>query len=325
VGAGLPFMFVTGLMERRRDTARATGMDSANGETGMQRHLTWKKSLRGGYLAFGTMALSAIVYTAMRLLGIGPVGTLVASGRLSEKDQLIVADFDNRTPDSTLAGSVTEAFRIDLAQSPTVRIVSTSAVNDALGRMQKPLNSPLTLALARDIAQREGAKAIVAGEISAVGRSYVLVAKIISAQDGSELIAIRETAPDDAGIVTAIDRLSGKVRERIGESLRTIRGGQPLEKVTTTSLEALRLYSAANRLSDQGEASKAIPILQQAIALDSGFAMAWRKLAVALSNVDARPGRRRRPRQHAVPEADHPRRRRSSRTAARKRRDQPPG
>ncbi len=286
-GAGLPIMIVTGLMERRRDAARATGMWSASGETGMQRHLTWKKSLRGGYLAFGGLAAAAIIYTAMRLLGIGPVGTLMASGKLSEKDQLIVADFENRTPDSTLAGSVTEAFRIDLGQSPTVRILSTSAVSDALGRMQKPLDSPLTLALARDLAQREGAKAIVAGEISAVGRSYVLVARIISAQDGSELIAIRETAPDDAGIVTAIDRLSGKVRERIGESLRTIRGGEPLEKVTTNSLEALRLYSEANHLSDQGEAGKAIPILQQAIALDSGFAMAWRKLAVALANVGA--------------------------------------
>ncbi len=285
VGAGLPIMIVTGLMERRRDTARATGMYSASGETGMQRHLTWKKSRRGGILAFSGLAAAAIIYTAMRLLGIGPVGTLMASGKLSEKDQLIIADFENRTPDSTLAGSVTEAFRIDLGQSPTVRIVSTSAVNDALVRMQKPLNSPLTLALARDLAQREGAKAVVAGEISAVGRSYVLVAKIISAQDGSELIAIRETSPDDAGIVAAIDRLSGKVRERIGESLRTIRSGQPLEKVTTTSLEALRLYSEANALSDQGEPSKAIPILKQAIALDSGFAMAWRKLAVAYGNI----------------------------------------
>jgi tetratricopeptide (TPR) repeat protein len=287
LGAGLPIMVVTGLVERNRAKARATGMYSASGETGMQRHLTWKKSTRGGYLAFGALALSAVIYTVMRLLGIGPVGTLMASGKLSEKDQLIVADFENRTPDSTLAGSVTEAFRIDLGQSPTVRIVSTSAVNDALVRMQKPLSSPLTLALARDLAQREGAKAIVAGEISAVGRSYVLVAKIVSAQDGAELIAIRETAPDDAGIVAAIDRLSGKVRERIGESLRTIRGGQPLEKVTTTSLEALRLYSEANALSDRGEASKAIPILQQALALDSGFAMAWRKLAVAFGNVGA--------------------------------------
>jgi tetratricopeptide (TPR) repeat protein len=182
---------------------------------------------------------------------------------------------------------VTEAFRIDLGQSPVVRILTSSAVSAALGRMQKPTDTPITLAVARDIASREGAKAVVAGEISAVGRSYVLVARIVSAQDGSELIAIRETAPDDAGIVTAIDRLSGKVRERIGESLRSIRSGQPLDKVTTASMEALRLYTEASRLNDRGEMGKVVPLLQQAIALDSGFAMAWRKLAVSLGNSGA--------------------------------------
>jgi tetratricopeptide (TPR) repeat protein len=153
--------------------------------------------------------------------------------------------------------------------------------------MQRPANAPLTLALARDVAAREGVKAVIAGEISSVGRSFVVAARIINAQDGTELLAIRETAADDAGIVAAIDRLSGKVRERIGESLRTIRSGEPLQKVTTTSLEALRLYSEGNRLNDAGEPEKAIPVLERAIALDSGFAMAWRKLAVALSNSQA--------------------------------------
>jgi hypothetical protein len=92
---------------------------------------------------------------------------------------------------------------------------------------------------------------------------------------------------DDAGIVAAIDRLSGHVRERIGESLKTIRTGEPLDQVTTSSLEALRLYSEGSRLNDQGSPDKAIPLLEQAIALDSGFAMAWRKLAVALGNTRA--------------------------------------
>ncbi|MEP6574481.1 MAG: protein kinase [Gemmatimonadota bacterium] len=282
--AGLPIMVVTGLVERRRALALASGRHSSSGETGIRKHLTWKKSRRGGYLAFGSLVAVIVLYSAMRLLGIGPVGTLFGAGRLTERDQLLVADFENRTPDSTLAGTVTEAFRIDLGQSPVLRIISTGAVSSALARMQKPANSPLTAALARDIAAREGAKAVVAGEISSVGRSYVLVARLLAAGDGAELLALRETSPDDAGIVSAIDRLSGKIRERIGESLRTIRSGAPLEKVTTSSLEALRLYTEASRLSDQGEMGKVVPMLQQAIALDSGFAMAWRKLAVALSN-----------------------------------------
>ena len=251
---------------------------------GIQGRLTLSKAIRGGVIAFATLGVAAVAYTAMRLLGIGPVGTLVASGRLSERDRLVVADFDNRTSDASLAGSITEAFRIDLGQSPVIKILSTAEVGDALTRMKRDPATPVTPAVARELAAREGAKAVVAGEISALGKSYVLSARILSAADGSELVALRETADNDAGIVAALDRLSGRVRERIGESLKSIRGGQPLAQVTTGSLEALRLYSEGAQLSEHGADERAIAMLEQAIALDSGFAMAWRKLAVALSN-----------------------------------------
>ena len=284
---GLPIILVTGFLERRRALARASGRVVTTPNVGLPGWFTWRRAIRGGVIAFALLGVAAVVYTAMRLLGIGPVGTLVASGRLSERDRLVVADFENRTADPNLAGSVTEAFRIDLGQSAVVRILSTAEVSDALTRMQRDPATPVTSAVAREIAARGGAKAVVAGEISSLGKGYVLSARILSAEDGSELAALRETAVDDGGIVTALDKLSGRVRERIGESLKTIRGGQPLDQVTTGSLEALRLYSEAAPLSDQGYYDRAIPMLRQAIALDSGFAMAWRKLAVAIGNTRA--------------------------------------
>ncbi|RPJ54309.1 MAG: hypothetical protein EHM24_31930, partial [Acidobacteria bacterium] len=281
---GLPIILVTGHFERRRALARASGRVATTPAPGLHGWLTWRKAIRGGVLAFAALGLAAMVYTAMRVLGIGPVGTLVASGRLSERDRLVVADFDNRTADSSLGQSITEAFRIDLAQTPVVRILSTAEVGDALARMQRDAATPVTPALAREIATREGAKAVVVGDISALGKSYVLSARVLSPADGSELVALRETAADDAGIVAALDRLSGKLRERIGESLKSIRAGQPLDQVTTGSLEALRLYSEGAKLSEHGRDRQAVERLEQAIALDSGFAMAWRKLAVALDN-----------------------------------------
>ena len=282
--AGLPIILLTGHFERRRAQARASGRVVTTPEGSVHHWFTWPRAIRGGVLAFATLGVLALGYTAMRLLGIGPVGTLMASGSLSEKDRLLVADFDNRTTDPTLGSSITEAFRIDLGQSPVVRLVSRAEVGEALARMQRDADAPITPELAREIAAREGAKAVVVGEVSSVGKGYVLSARILAAADGAELVALRETADDDAGIVAALDRLSGRVRERIGESLKTIRSGEALEQVTTSSLEALRLYSEGSQLNDRGEAPRAIPLLEQAIALDSGFAMAWRKLAVALGN-----------------------------------------
>jgi tetratricopeptide (TPR) repeat protein len=251
--------------------------------SGVHRYFTWQRAIRGGYLAFTGLGLITAGYTAMRLMGIGPAGTLVAAGKLASSSQLIVADFVNRTSDTTLGPTLTEAMRIDLGQTRIVRILSSTEMGEALQRMEKPPNTVITLPVAREMATREGSKAIVAGEVSAAGRSYLLVARLLDAVDGKELLALRETSPDDAGIVEAIDRLSARLRERIGESLKTIREGVGLARATTSSLEALRLYSEAIRLSANDEDAKAIPLLRQAVAMDTGFAMAWRKLAASLA------------------------------------------
>jgi tetratricopeptide (TPR) repeat protein len=150
--------------------------------------------------------------------------------------------------------------------------------------MQRPPDTPINAEIAREIAEREGVKAIVTGQIDPVGTAYVLSARLLSAADGRALVAVRERAADASGLLDAIDRLSAGLRERVGESLVTIRANPPLDQVTTTSLAALRNYSQGSRLIDEGNSEKAVPVLQEAIALDSGFAMAYRKLAAAIGN-----------------------------------------
>src|SRR5207249_1446772 len=114
-------------------------------------------AVAGGVAAFAALGRGAAGYSAMRLLGIGPVGTLVASGVLAKRDRLVLADFENRTTDSTLGPSLTEALRVDLAQSPVVRLLDAAAVGQALGRMGRKPGTALDVALARELAQREGA------------------------------------------------------------------------------------------------------------------------------------------------------------------------
>ncbi len=285
LGIGLPIMVITGLAERRRATAHATGLMPAT--AGLQGWLTWRKAIGGGVLAFSVLAVGTVVYTVMRLLGLGPVGTLVAAGKLSARDKVLVADFANRTADSTLGQTVTEAFRIDLAQSPVVSVMASAAVGEALQRMERDPSKPLDAAATREVALRTGAKAIVEGEISPIGKGMVLTARLVTPTDGAELVALRETAENDAGILAAIDRLSKRMRERIGESLRSIRSNEPLDQVTTGSLEALRLYTQGAHATDAGNFEQGISLLQQAVGLDTGFAMAWRKLGVAFINSSA--------------------------------------
>ncbi len=278
---GFPIMLATGLAERRRAEARARLTHTPKPEGGVRQLLTWRRALLGGGLAFAALAILAGGYMAMRVFGVGSVGTLMATGALESKSPLVLADFANRTSDAALGPSVTDAFRVDLSQSPVIRLLDASAVRTALARMGKAPDAPLDDATARELAQRENAKAFITGEIGSVGAGYVLSTRIIATADGRELVALRETAADETEVIPAIDRLSKRLRERVGESLKSLNNTEKLELVSTSSLEALKKYSQAVRLDDNGgDPALATQLLQEAVAADSNFAMAWRKLSV---------------------------------------------
>lgn len=246
---------------------------------------TWRNALVGGVGALALLGVLTIGYMTSRTLGVGPAATLVARGVLEERATIILAEFDSRTGDSLLAGAATEAFRIDLSQSDAVRVAEPASIADALRRMERSPDEVLDYDLASEIAQREGFAAIVDGDINSAGGTYLLAARLTSTNTGEELAAFRETAKDSSQIVPALDRLSKKLRERIGDSYKTLRSDEPLEGVTTGNLEALRKYSQAVRaLEVGGNPQRAIALLEEAVRLDPEFAMAWRKLGVQLGN-----------------------------------------
>jgi tetratricopeptide (TPR) repeat protein len=145
----------------------------------------------------------------------------------------------------------------------------------------------VTTAIASEVAQRANARAVVTGEVHRLGGGFVLTASVIDANSAQALAEVRETATSDQELIPAVNRLSKALRGKIGESLRSIRASAPLEQVSTSSLEALRLYSTANVAFGGAQFEQSIQLLKQAVAADTGFAMAWRKLAVAYTSLGA--------------------------------------
>jgi tetratricopeptide (TPR) repeat protein len=253
--------------------------------TPARRWLTWRRVTLGSVVAFAVLGVAVTGYTLMRSLGIGPVGSLVAKGVIDERERVILADFENLTGDTLIGHVVTELFRIDIAQSPIISIADPVYVAAVLGRMERDADTPLDFALAREVALREGLRALIAGEVSSLGSSYVISARLVSAESGAELASFRETAGDADEVQPAIDRLSEALRERLGESLKSIRATEPLAQVTTSSLAALQKYTQAVRAIDvEGDSDKGMALLEEALALDSTFAMAWRKLGAEAFN-----------------------------------------
>jgi tetratricopeptide (TPR) repeat protein len=229
--------------------------------------------------ALAAVAAVAVGYFVVRALGIGVPSTLLATGILRPRDRMIVAEFTAHGPDSLMGPAVTDAFRTDFAQSSVVTTLSPPQVAEALERMRRPTTSRLDPVLAREVAIRQGVKAIVTGEISPLGKAYVITAQLVSPESGEVLAAERETAEDDGKIIAAVDRLSAQLRGRIGESLKSIRAEPPLDRVTTNSLQALEKYNQALYAAHvKGDFPKTITLLEEAVALDTGFATAYRSL-----------------------------------------------
>jgi serine/threonine-protein kinase len=279
---GLPIIAYTGRVERKRAVQMTMGTLRFEPEPAHHGWFTWRRTIMGGWMALGLVVLLGAGFLVSRKLGVGPGSTLMSAGVLAAQDRIILVEFENRTSDSTLGASVTEALRIDLGQSDVMRLMESGDLQAALLRMGKPADAKVDQVLASDLARREGIKAIITGEITQLGSGYSLAARVLDANTGETLVPIRETANDASQLISAVDRLSKALRGKVGESLGRIRGSQRLEQVTTSSFEALRLYTEATDKHSNGDPEGAVPLLRQAVAVDSTFAMAWRKLAVVL-------------------------------------------
>jgi len=297
MGLGLPVILFTAYVHRTTRKVFATtptytpGGTPSLGQGTMQQlaikaspHVSWRRAWIGGVGAVAVFVLLVGAYMVLRALGIGPAGSLLAAGALEQNEKILVTDLQSPANDSTLGPVVTDAFRTALGQSQSVMVVQQSTIRDVLRRMEKPADTKVDFALAREIATREGIKAVIDGSLVGVGGRYVIALRLVSAQTGDALATFRETADNQSELLPTVDRLAKEVRAKIGESLKSVQNAQPLEQVTTPSLEALRKYVDGLRIIYDGDFPRGTALLQEAVTLDTGFAMAYRKLAVEYGN-----------------------------------------
>jgi eukaryotic-like serine/threonine-protein kinase len=248
----------------------------------------------------GIAALAvAAGFTALRGAAGHEEPSLASTGAFVARDRIIVADFADHVGDTALAASISEAFRVELTQSPFVRVLSSRQLRSALVRMERSPDLMLDDTLAREIAVREGVKAFVTGSISRAGGRYSINSQLVSAERGDLLAAVHETARDSSDVIHAVDMLAEQLRRRMGESLSSIASSLPLEQVTTRSLPALRLYTEGDHAFNTGAREHGIALLQQAVALDTGFASAHRRMGMAYSD-EGEPGLMTRALGHAI-------------------------
>jgi DNA-binding winged helix-turn-helix (wHTH) protein/tetratricopeptide (TPR) repeat protein len=201
--------------------------------------------------------------------------------QITARDTIVLGDFSNSTGDAVFDDTLKTALNVSLRQSPFLNVLSDSEVAKALQLMTRPASTKLTPEVAREVCQRAGSKAYLAGAIGTLGSEYVLGLKAVNCQSGDTLAEDQRTAASKEKVLDALGDSASRLRAELGESLATVQKFDiPLEQATTSSLEALRALSLGRRASDDKGPAAALPYDQRAVALDPDFAMAYRALGI---------------------------------------------
>ena len=205
---------------------------------------------------------------------------------LTEKDTVVLADFVNKTGDPVFDDTLKQALAVDLGQSPFLNILSDRRMTATLRLMGRTPDQPVTGEVARDLCQRVGGKAVLAGSISSLGSEYVIGLNAINCATGEALVKGQVQARAKEDVLKALGNAATEMRGKLGESLASVQKfATPVEEATTSSLEALKAYSMGRRVSQQKGQVAGIPYYQRAVELDPNFAVAYSNLGVIYGNL----------------------------------------
>jgi tetratricopeptide (TPR) repeat protein/predicted Ser/Thr protein kinase len=195
---------------------------------------------------------------------------------LTEKDTIVLSDFTNTTGDTIFDDTLKTALNVSLRQSPFLNVLSDSEVAKTLQQMTRPVGTKLTPEVARELCQRAGSKAYLAGTIGSLGSQYVLGLKAVNCRSGDTLAEEQVTAASKEKVLDTLGEAASKLRGELGESLATVQKlDVPLSEATTSSLGALQAYSLGNKAQNEKGSAAALPDHQRAIELDPNFAMGY--------------------------------------------------
>ncbi len=223
---------------------------------------------------------------AVLVLALGGYFYLHRPPKLTDKDTIVLADFDNKTGDPVFDGTLRQGLSAQLEQSPFLSLLSDERIGQTLSLMAKPKDARLTHELAREVCQRTASTAALDGSIAQVGAEYLLTLKAVNCANGESLASLQAQAGDKNHVLEALGKIASEMRTKLGESIGTVQKfDTSLEQATTPSLDALHAYTLGRRALNNGDPLGAVPFFQHAILIDPNFATAYASLGASYSSL----------------------------------------
>ena len=195
----------------------------------------WKMVLPTASAAVLTLSVAGYVY-------------LHRASTLTDKDTIVLADFENSTGDPVFDDTLRQGLSVELQQSPFLSLISDRRVQQQLALMGQPKEARLTSDVAQQICERTASAVVLEGSIASLGSQYVLGLRAKNCETGNILDQEQIQAARREDVLNALSEIARKLRTRLGESQATVeKHSTPLAEATTPSLEALKAYSTGMR------------------------------------------------------------------------------
>jgi tetratricopeptide (TPR) repeat protein/predicted Ser/Thr protein kinase len=277
------------LVDLRR-ARRATGRSASSTQTAAQPAFTTTVAAtaarRTGRARRWWLGVAA---GSVALAGLAALGTALwprSPAPLTERDSVLIADFVNSTGDPVFDDTLKAALAVQLSQSPFLDIVPEERVRETLQMMTRPPETALTPALAREVCERQGVKAMLGGSIARLGQMYVLTLEAVDCRQGDAIATEQQQVETKERVLQGLGRIASAIRARLGESLATLsQYDVPIEQATTPSIDALKAYALGVARRASGADLESIPFFRRAIELDPQFASAYSALSSVYGNL----------------------------------------
>ncbi len=231
------------------------------------------------------LVLAALILVATAIGGIWYFRSHQTTTLLTDKDTIVLSDFDNKTGDAVFDDTLKQGLSVQLEQSPFLALLSDRRVNETLKLMGRSPDDRLTANVTREVCLRTGSKVMLTGSIAALGSQYVIGLKAVNCSTGDVLAEAQEQAVGKEAVLRALDSGAVSLRSKLGESLSSVQKyATPLEEATTPSLEALKAYSLGIKTHGAQGSPAALPFYKQAVELDPNFAMAYRAMSICYTD-----------------------------------------
>ncbi len=257
----------------------------------------WRSGLLAAVLAIGLGALTIALWPRLAGRVSGPEtngsspATTPEAVRTETSPTLAVFRFRNLSGEPELdwlAGGIAEMLLTSLSQSPEIGVVGSGRLAQVATELELPPDLALDPAavpidLIRRAADLGAFDAAVTGGFARAGSALRIVLQVTAAADGEILKSHQADGEGEASLFAMIDELSAAVRNRF-EPLPAARPGR-VQEITTASLEAWRFYTEALALDRQAKRQEAIVLLEKAVDVDPGFALALAALGKLHKNL----------------------------------------